>query len=193
MIRRSTTLLASPLSRPAIIAVAGLLLMAGSGGCSTTAETSANNATIPMPREMIIRSVPAAPEPGVYFAQATSIDLFVIRAADIALKRSTGPGRSFALQAIQHHQALSAQLAFAGRYLDLLPSRVLPAEYQQMLDLLIATDNFDRVYLAQQRLVCGRALRLHSQFAQAGTSATLRPVAQFGLSIAASEQKLLGR
>jgi putative membrane protein len=170
-------------------ASAALLALAGSGGCSTTAETTSNAAA---PAPIVTRSAPiAALMPSAYFAAATSIDLFELRAADIALKRSTGAGRSFALQAKQHHQALSAQFAFAGRYLDLLPSRTLPPEYQQMLNLLLSTNDFDRVYLAQQRLVCARALQLHSQFAQAGSSPTLRPVAQFGVSIAASDLQLL--
>ena len=99
------------------------------------------------------------------------------------MQRSTGTARSFAMQADEHHRALSAQLAFAGRYLNLLPSRSLPPAYQQMLDQLNSTTDFDRLYLTEQRRVCARALQLHSGYASGGASPTLRPVAQFGVSV----------
>ena len=128
-----------------------------------------------------------------YFSEATAIDLFEMRAAEVAMHRSTGAARSFALQADQHHRALSAQLAFAGRYLNLLPSRTLPSAYQQMLDQLTSTMDFDRVYLTQQRQVCARALQLHSAYASSGTSPTLRPVAQFGVSVINADMQMLRR
>jgi putative membrane protein len=137
------------------------------------------------------RPVPAALPPALYFSEATAIDLFEIRAAEIALQRGTGAARAFAAQAQEHHRALSAQLALAGRYLDLLPSRALAPEYQQMLDVLVSTADFNRVYLTQQRVVCRRALELHSAFAQRGASPTLRPVAQLGVSVATSDLQLL--
>jgi len=115
-----------------------------------------------------------------------------LRAADIALQRPTA-ARAFAIQSEQHHRALSAQLAFAGRYLNLLPSRSLPPAYQQMLDQLSSATDFDRLYFAQQRQVCARALQLHSGYAIGGASPTLRPVAQFGVSVINADLQLLGR
>jgi putative membrane protein len=116
-----------------------------------------------------------------------------LRAADIALQRPTRAARAFAFQSEQHHRALSAQLAFAGRYLNLLPSRSLPPAYQQMLDQLSSATDFDRLYFAQQRQVCARALQLHSGYAIGGASPTLRPVAQFGVSVINADLQLLGR
>jgi putative membrane protein len=135
--------------------------------------------------------MPPALPTAAYFSEATAIDLFELRAAEMALQRSVGTARSFALQAEEHHRALSAQLAFAGRYLNLLPSRALPPEYQKMLDQLSSTTDFDRFYLSQQRLVCARALLLHSRYAGAGESPTLRPVAQFGVSVINADLQLL--
>jgi len=141
-----------------------------------------------------VSPVVAAPLPTEqYFAEATAIDLFELRAADIALQHSTGAARAFALQSEQHHRALSAQLAFAGRYLNLLPSRSLPPGYQQMLDQLGSATDFNRLYLAQQRQVCARALQLHSGYAIGGASPTLRPVAQFGVSVINADLQLLSR
>ncbi len=129
----------------------------------------------------------------LYFREATAIDLFQLRAADIALRRGSGQARSFALESKRQHQAISAQMSFAGRYLDLLPSRVLPTDYQQMLAALLETNDFNALYLSQQRRVAERALKLHSDYSRAGESPTLRPVAKFAASAVASELRLLDR
>ena len=65
----------------------------------------------------------------------------------------------------------------AGRRLNLLPSATLDPEHQAMLDALMATSDFDNTYRGQQNIVLQEALRLHSSFAKAGQSPTLRPVA----------------
>jgi predicted outer membrane protein len=128
-----------------------------------------------------------------YFAEATAIDLFQLRAADLALQRGSGKARTFAFESRRQHQAISAQMSFAGRYLDLLPSRELPAEYQQMLAALLSAPNFNSAYLDQQRRVGGRALKLHTDYARAGASPTLRPVAKFAAAAVASELRMLDR
>jgi putative membrane protein len=170
-----------------------LIVVAGTSACSTSSETERAR---PAPRV----STGGIPSPGVralsspaYFAQATAADLFLIRAADIALQRPNSRVRATALQLKQHHEGLAAQLSLAGRRLNLLPSRVLPAEYQQMLAGLRSAGDFDRVYLAQQRQVLGRALKLHQAFARGGQSPTLRPVAEFGATTIAGEIRRLGR
>lgn len=175
-----------------VSAATGLLV---DSGCASGVEPSAPvvPAAVSIPR---LTAKPAAAAPlstNAYFSEATAIDLFEMRASEVALQRSTGLARSFALQAEQHHRALSAQLAFAGRYLNLLPPRYLPPEYQTMLDQLSSTPDFDRFYLGQQRLVCGRALQLHSRYASSGASPTLRPVAQFGISVINADLQLLRR
>jgi len=178
------------------IAACGAIGVLIDSGCASSVETRspASRAATAAPSRQSTRPVAPIPLPtDQYFSEATAIDLFELRAADIALQRSTGSARAFALQAEQHHRALSAQLAFAGRYLDLLPSRSLPPVYQQMLDQLGSSTDFNRLYLTQQRQVCARALQLHSRYASVGTSPTLRPVAQFGVSVINADLQLLAR
>lgn len=179
------------ISAAACVAV-GVLVVSG---CASNVQTPAPPPVVSaLPRRAPAKPVIAAPLPtDEYFAEATAMDLFDLRAADIALQRSTGAGRAFALQSEPHHRALSAQLAFAGRYLNLLPSRSLPPDYEQMLDQLNSTTDFDRVYLGQQRQVSARALQLHSRYANAGASPTLRPVAQFAVSVINADLQLLSR
>lgn len=175
------------------VAIGGLLDSACASGVETTPAPVAL-AAAPILSRQTTRPLAAAPLlTDTYFSEATAIDLFEMRAAEMALQRSTSGIRSFALQSEKHHRALSAQLAFAGRYLNLLPARYLPPEYQHMLDQLNSATDFDRLYLGQQRQVCARALQLHSRYASGGTSPTLRPVAQFGVSIIAADLQLLRR
>jgi predicted outer membrane protein len=180
--------------KPAILSgAAALIALLASSNCSTGETTpparSAGAAIRPPPATPAIVAMPSS----LYFRQATAIDLFQLRAADIALQRGSGSARSFALESRRQHQAISAQMAFAGRYLDMLPSRDLPAEYQQMLATLLSTGDFNTVYLAQQRRIGERALKLHGDYAKAGQSPTLRPVAKFAASAIASELRLLDR
>jgi putative membrane protein len=170
-----------------------LIVVAGTAACSTSSETERARpaAGVSGPQRPSVRAQ-ALTSPA-YFAQATAADLFLIRAAEIALQRPNSRTRGVALQSKQRHEGLSAQLALAGRRLNLLPSRVLPTDYQQMLGALQSAGDFDRVYLAQQRQVLGRALRLHQTYARAGQSPTLRPVAQFGATTIAAELKRLGQ
>ena len=171
-----------------------LIIIAGTAGCSTSSETDQARpaAGVPGPQRPSAVRAQALTSPA-YFAQATAADLFLIRAAEVALQRANSRTRGVALQSKQRHEGLSAQLALAGRRLNLLPSRVLPTDYQQMLGALQSAADFDRVYLAQQRQVLGRALRLHQTYARTGQSPTLRPVAQFGATTIAAELKRLGQ
>ena len=75
------------------------------------------------------------------------------------------------------HQGTSAQLSFAGRRLNLLPSASLDPQHQALFDALSATGDFDNTFRAQQAMVLQQGVKLHSDFAKAGTSPTLRPVA----------------
>jgi hypothetical protein len=169
-----------------------LILSLFAGGCSSGERPSAR------PAAAAQRPAQAAPASTAmssarYFAEATAIDLFELRSADIALKRGNGRALSFAVESRRQHQAISAQMAFAGRYLDMLPPRELPAEYRQMLGALLSAGDFNAVYLEQQRRVAGRALKLHADYARSGASPTLRPVAKFAAAAVASELRLLDR
>jgi putative membrane protein len=172
--------------RAAWIAAAGALLLSG----------CASNAPRPVPR------TPAAPIPApgpavsaaTYVAQAASIDLFVIRSSELALTRSSNPRlRQFASAMIAAHKGTAAQLSFAGRRLDLLPSSTLLPQHQAMLDELNASGDFNRAYVRLQRSVHGAALSLHANYAARGSSPTLRPVARNAAGIERSHLDMLRR
>ena len=117
--------------------------------------------------------------PADYMAMASSIDLFEIRSAELALSRAANARhRDFARMMIEAHAGTSAQLSLAGRRLNLLPSARLLPEHQAMLDELGASSDFDSTYHRQQIAVHQAAVKLHGDFAARGESPTLRAVAK---------------
>ena len=141
----------------------------GGGGATSAQSVSVVPAAI---------AVPVVISAAAYVATAASIDLYQMKAAQLALQRSQDPAnRAFAQHALSAHQGTSAQLSYAGRRLNLLPTATLSAEHQAMLDALAATGDFDNVYRAQQNIVLQEGVKLHSSYAKAGQSPTLRPVA----------------
>jgi putative membrane protein len=136
----------------------------------------------------------AAVSPATYVAQASSIDLFVIRTSELALVRARDPRiRDFASRMIAAHQGTSAQLSFAGRRLDLLPPASMLPQHQAMYDQLDSSGDFDAAYLRLQRSVHGAALSLHAAFAASGASPTLRPVASNAVAVERSHLDMLRR
>ena len=137
-----------------------------------------------------------APRPAVsaanYVATASSIDLFVIGSSRLALQRSTkATTRDFARQEIAAHQGLGAQLSFAGRRLNLLPSASLLPKFQALLDRLSSAPDFDATYRQTQLQVHREALTLHSNYAASGRSPTLRPVAKAAVPIIQRHLRLI--
>ena len=114
-----------------------------------------------------------------YVAAASSIDLYEMKSAELALQRAQDPAnRAFAERALNAHRGTSAQLSYAGRRLNLLPSASLNPDHQAMFDALAATSDFDNTYRAQQGIVVEEGVRLHGNFARSGDSPTLRPIAE---------------
>jgi len=140
----------------------------------------------PVPPTPPVRPVPAptALDPESYMAFAASSALFAVRASNFAEGRgSTNKIKKFASQVVMDQTAIGAQLNFAGRRIDLLPSsRPLP-EHQAMLELLATTTNFDATYKAQLAKVLRQAAAVHRAFEASGTSPTLRPVARFAAPV----------
>ena len=165
--------------RVAVTLVAlSLILVAGCGGGGGSAARvqSASAATAAV--------APVALSAAAYVAAASSIDLYQVKAAELALQRAHDPAnRAFAQRALSAHQGTSAQLSLAGRRLNLLPTATLDPQHQAMLDALNATSDFDDTYRGQQNIVLQEALKLHSSYARAGQSPTLRPVAQNAESV----------
>ena len=122
-----------------------------------------------------------APGPTVtsaqYVAHASSIELFLIGASEMALRKSNNARtREFAQIEIPAHKGLSAQLSLEGRRLNLLPSATLTAPHQAMLNELEQSANFDALYRRDELTVHKEAEALQSRYAATGTSPTLRPL-----------------
>lgn len=129
-----------------------------------------------------------------YVAMAASIDLFEIQSAQLALERSRDPAnRAFAQRTLRAHEGTSAQLSMAGRRLNLLPSPTLNPEHQAMINSLRASANFDQTYRAQQATLHRQGVALHGNFARAGASPTLRPVARNAENVMRRNQEALRR
>ena len=120
------------------------------------------------------------------------MDLFEVRSAELALRRSSSARiKEFAAMMIPAHRGSAAQLSLAGRRLNLLPSAVLSPKYQAMLNQLQSATDFDSLYRRQQVVVHQEALNLHSRFAARGASPTLRPVASAMVPVIERHLRLL--
>ena len=158
--------------RVAVLSVASVLALVGGcgGGGGAASVQSASTATAAIAPVMLSAAA--------YVAMASSIDLYQVKSAQLALERAHDPAnRALAERTLTAHQGTSAQLSMAGRRLNLLPTATLNPEHQAMLDALAATSDFDNTYRAQQNIVLQEGVKLHSSYAKAGDSPTLRPVA----------------
>ena len=147
----------------------------------------------PYARHAPPRAAPGpAASPAQYVARASSIDLFLIGASELALRKSSSARtREFAQVEIDAHKGTSAQLSLEGRRLNLLPSATLSPRHQAMLNDLERSAEFDALYRRDELAVHQEAEALHGRFAVAGTSPTLRPVAQLILPIVQRHLRML--
>ena len=161
--------------------VAAAMAAATLAGCSTSeAPSERGRYRVGDRGPVVVRPLFAAD----YMAMASSIDLYEIRSSELALTRARSQAhRDFARRMIADHKGTSAQLSLAGRRLNLLPSATLLPAHQAMMDELSASGDFDATYHRQQIAVHQAALKLHSDFAARGESATLRPVAKNAVPI----------
>lgn len=145
-------------------------------------------ASIPRPQRPGI----AAISPADYVTNASAIDLYVIKASELALQRSTTMKvREVAMRLIAAHNGSSAQLSFGGRRLNLLPSAELQPRHRAMLEQLYSSPNFDADYARQMRAVHQEAARLHSSYAASGTSPTLIPIAKALAPVMEQQSRLI--
>lgn len=160
------------------------------GGC---AREASQPSFPPYARRAPPRAAPGpAVTPAQYVAQASSIDLFLIGASEIALRKSSNARtREFAQIEIAGHKGTSAQLSLEGRRLNLLPSAILSARHQAMLNELEQSMDFEALYRRDQLAVHKDAEALHGRYAVSGTSPTLRPVAQVVLPIIQRHLRML--
>ena len=136
----------------------------------------------------------AALSPAAYVATLGSIDLFVVRASDMALSRSADPAvRALATQLGDEHRGLAAQLSMAGRRLGTLPAARLLDREERMLALLDREPSFDAAFRRYLGVAHTRSWDAHAAFALRGSSPTLRPVAANGERVERAHLALLGR
>jgi predicted outer membrane protein len=127
---------------------------------------------------------PAALDPESYMAFAASSALFAVRASDMAEARaSTDKIKKFAMRVVMEQTGIGAQLSFAGRRIDLLPSSRPIPQHQAMLEELATSADFDATYKAQLAMVLTEAAAAHRAFEADGDSPTLRPVARFAAPV----------
>jgi len=127
---------------------------------------------------------PAALDPESYMAFTASSALFAVQASRMAEARaSTSRIKKFAAQLVMDQTGIGAQLNFAGRRIDLLPSSRPLAEHQAMLERLAVATDFDTIYKAQLARVLRDAAIAHRAFEAGGESPSLRPVARFAAPV----------
>lgn len=162
-------------------ALLGLSLVALSlAGCATKKRSAPPRPPATVPAMPPSASISAAR----YVEMAASNALLSLRSSELAATRSRSTRlRAFAEAGVRDQSGISAQLSFAGRRLNLLPSPTLSPRHQAMFDQLGASAEFDVTYRRQQVIVLGEAYELHDDYARRGASPTLRPVAAMAAPI----------
>ena len=121
----------------------------------------------------------AALAPAFYMQLAASSSLFAVRASELAAERSSDPRlRDVARTIARDQRGIGAQLNFAGRRLDLLPSAAMTPQQAADLDRLRSSPQVDRLYRQLMDPALAQAYQAHAAFAARGSSPTLRPVAK---------------
>ena len=148
------------------------LLLAGCASRQAVAPAAAGSPVVVVPAV-------AALAPAAYMQLAASSSLFAVRASELAAERSTNPRmRDVARTIAQDQRGIGAQLNFAGRRLDLLPSAAMTPQQAADLDRLRSAPQVDRLYRQLMDPALTQAYQAHAAFAARGSSPTLRPVAK---------------
>ena len=150
-------------------------------GCATRPPTPAPRPIPPV--RPVERPVPT---PAQYVAISASRSLLLVRGAELVSARAPGLAAE-AERIAAAHRGVAAQLNFAGRRLELLPSaELLPADRLQLEGLAGSAD-----LATAWRRVVGTALANcdahEADYAERGASPTLRPVARFALGVCREE------
>lgn len=174
---------------PARLFTGGLVAIALAGcGSSPQRPEPLRPASLPKPPRPSVLMI----SPADYVATASAIDLYVIKASELALQRSSALRvREAAERLIAAHKGSSAQLSFGGRRLNLLPSAELQPRHRALLEQLYASASFDRDYARQMEAVHQEAALLHSGYAASGTSPTLIPIAKALAPVMEQQRRLI--
>lgn len=161
-----------------------LVFISGLGAVLLSSCARREAPPVPPPPAPLPRPADVSPMgPAGYVANASSIDLFVIEAARLAASRS-GSARLLAIAATlsADHGGTSAQLSFAGRRLNLLPSASMLSRHRAMFEELSAAADFDAAWKRLMLRVHDEGIEMHGAFARGGSSPTLRPVAEMAFA-----------
>ena len=156
---------------------AAVAAIAGLAGCSSGPKPE------PAPSTFVLPSAAASLTPAVYMSLVSNVSLFAVRASEIAQQRGNARTRDAARAIIADQTGVGAQLSYAGRRLDLLPSATLNPPLAADLERLQASGDFDADYRRLVGDALARALSAHQAFARAGSSPTLKPVAQMAAPV----------
>lgn len=126
-----------------------------------------------------------------FVANACMGDLYEIEAGRLAMSRSRSePVRQFAAMLVEHHTTAMHQMRSAlrsrevtGQFERLAPTHELDNRRRGMLEHLrdAPDDDFDKMFLDQQRLAHQESVALHKGYAENGDNPQLRSVALGGL------------
>lgn len=171
------------------------------GGAALCALASCGGGDRVPPPPKISKSAPLSADnqaalnsPDRFMTIAASKTMFAIQASEIAVSRASDSRlRSVADGIARDQLGISAQLSFAGRRLNLLPSATLLPSHRAMLDELRGAGDLDSTYKRQISAVLGEAFALHRAYAVRGSSPTLRPVAAMAAPIIGREVAALRR
>ena len=164
-------------------------------GLVSCAPREAAPPTIPPDRlPGVIPPQQGIPAPQSYVAVASSLDVLMIRSAELAQTRARSAAlRAFAAELSRDHFSISSQLSFAGRRLNQLPSGQLLDNHAQRLAALEASTDFDAAFRSEVRRTLTAAYEYHNRYASRGDSPTLRPVARYAAGVIAGNLDALRR
>ena len=147
----------------------------------------------PAPPAPPIITPPPEPSPvsaEAYFKVESSRSLLVVRASELAMQRSANSATvQLAGRLKADHTGIAAQLSMAGRRLNLLPPATLLPTDQMLFESLSRTAEFDVAYLRTMKAAAENCARSHANYADRGSSPTLRPVAWFAAAVCQDEME----
>jgi len=138
-----------------------------------------------------------------FIANACIADLYEVESGRLAVQRAGGDDiRMFGAMMVEHHTTSMHQMLSALRsheVTDAIPGAAPTSELDErrtgMLQHLrdAPAEDFDKMYLDQQRMAHQESVALHKGYAENGDNPQLRSVAMGGLPMVERHLKMLGR
>lgn len=156
--------------------ICGLVLVLLLGSCAT------RPGSLPRDDRPAVASLPVPertpPSPANYVARAASYDQLVVRASELVAQSGGDPATlRLAVMLAEEHRGLAAQLSFAGRRLDLLPSAALVSPHDGWFSSFETAADRPAAFRQLMRRVHQNSYAMHAAMARSGSSPTLRAVA----------------